>query len=345
MNRGENHPASMRADERPLLSAVGVSKSFPSAAGAHAGHGAVVALNDVSCALYAGQCVGLVGESGCGKSTLARVLTGLLAPDRGTVLFADQPLSRLNAADRRLYRQQVALVFQDPYDSLNPKLSIGDIVAEPLRIHRRGHWRERRGRCAQLLSDVGLPAQWRGRYPHELSGGQRQRVAIARALALRPALIIADEAVSALDVSVQSQILNLLSDLRERYQLAYLFISHDLAVVDHLAEKVVVMYLGDIVEQGTRERCFGHPAHPYTKALVDAVPVLQTGIVRRRQRDAAIGELTGDAPARRGCGYRSRCSRGQAICERERPALSAWPAGQDEHHVACHFPLSESRSC
>ncbi len=295
----------------------------------------LTAVNQVSLSIKPGETLGLVGESGCGKSTLARLLGLLQHPDRGSIRFQNTDITHLPKRRLGRFRCAVQMVFQDPFEALNPRLPVSASILEPLVIHGRVRRGERTQRVAKLLQAVSLSPDLGSRYPHELSGGQRQRVAIARALALEPQLIIADEAVAALDVSVQSQILNLLVELKERLGLAYLFISHDLAVVDHLADRVAVMYLGRIVEQGSRESLFGQPAHPYTRALLTALPGLQRKLYGPEL--ASKGDVPNPMSPPPGCPYHPRCPQAQARCRQELPILR--PLDGD-HRVACHFPLS-----
>jgi peptide/nickel transport system ATP-binding protein/oligopeptide transport system ATP-binding protein len=297
----------------PLLEARGLSKFFP----ARDGKGTVRAVNDVSLTLAEGETLGIVGESGCGKSTLARMLMRLIEPSEGQVLFRGDDLLSLTPAELRKRRRDIQIVFQDPYASLDPRMTIARIVAEPLDIHAIGSRGERAARVKELLSLVGLDPSAAQRYPHEFSGGQRQRIGIARAIALEPKLVVLDEPVSALDLSIQSQILNLLDDLKSRLNLSYVFISHDLSVVQHVSDKVAVMYLGRIVEEGTAEAVFGNPRHPYTQALISAVPEIDP------QKRKAHMLLPGDPPNPEnipsGCAFHPRCPFAQDICRIELP--------------------------
>ncbi len=309
-----------------------VSKTFPAKG---QGKGAVLhAVTQVDLTVYEGETLALVGESGCGKSTLGRLLLGLLPPTGGQVFFAGQDLAALAPADLRALRRQMQMVFQDTAASLNPRWNIGSILAEPLRIHRLCPPSDFPARCAALLEQVGLPRQLLSRFPHELSGGQRQRVGIARALALSPRLVVCDEPVSALDVSVQAQVLNLLADLQEARGLTYVLISHDLGVVRHSADRVCVMFLGRVCELGPTRELFTAPRHPYTKFLLAAVP-RPDPTCRSRGEDLLAGELPSPVAPPSGCPFRTRCPYAQEICAQQIPPLQ----GEGDHQAACHFPL------
>jgi peptide/nickel transport system ATP-binding protein len=292
----------------------------------------VQALSDVSFEVFAGETLGLVGESGCGKSTLGRCLLRLYEVDAGNIIFKGHEITRMSEAALRPLRAQMQMVFQDPYASLNPRRRVGDLIAEPLRVH--GYGGHIQARLEELMALVGLAPEFLLRYPHEFSGGQRQRIGIARAIALNPSLVIADEPVSALDVSVQAQIVNLLSDLRARLGMALVFIAHDLSVVRQIADRVAVMYLGTIVELGPAEAVFAAPAHPYTAALISAVP--EPDPSRRAERTVLQGEPPSPANPPSGCRFHTRCPIAQPVCKTERPALRSVSGGQA---VACHFPL------
>ncbi len=295
---------------------------------------AVRAVDGVSLAIAAGETVGLVGESGCGKSTLGRLILRLIEPTSGDVRFEGRSLLGARAGELRAMRRAMQIVFQDPYGSLNPRMRVARIVGEGLAIHRIGTRDERRARVERLLELVGLPADAASRYPHEFSGGQRQRIGIARALAVEPRFVVADEAVSALDVSIQAQILNLLQDLKRRLGLTLLFISHDLRVVEHLSDRVAIMYLGKIVEIGSRDEIYGDPRHPYTRALLSAVPVPDPR--RRVDRPALRGDVPSPLAPPPGCAFHPRCPFVEEVCRRETPPLEAGPTGRA---VACHvFP-------
>ena len=297
----------------------------------------VDALRGVSLAIESGRSLGVVGESGSGKSTLARLAMALEPPTSGRVAMLGRDLNQLPREELRLARRDFQMVFQDPYGSLDPRQTVARIVAEPLRAQGGVSGSEQREQAAQSLASVGLRASDLDKYPHEFSGGQRQRIAIARALITRPKLIVADEPVSALDVSVQAQVLNLMQDLQQRFDVTYLLISHDLAVVNHLCEEIAVIYQGRVVEQGSPETLFKAAAHPYTQALLDAVPRAEPGRVRARPALAAAAPAGAQdaAPMPLGCAYAARCPRAQTRCTQESPTLDQVSAG---HLAACHFP-------
>jgi oligopeptide/dipeptide ABC transporter ATP-binding protein len=317
---------------RPLVQARSLTKTFPVKDKKAVLH----AVSDVDLTVYQGETLALVGESGCGKSTLGRLLLGLLSPTAGQVRFDGQDLAALSPKEMRALRRRMQPVFQDTAAALNPRLDVGGILAEPLRIHKMGRPETWPDRGAALLDQVGLDRSLLARYPHELSGGQRQRVVIARALALDPDFLVCDEPVSALDVSVQAQMLNLLADLQEELHLTILFISHDLSVVRHMADRVCVMFLGRVCEVGPTRELFAHPRHPYTRFLLQAVPQPDPA---RRQREGALltGELPSPVNPPSGCRFRTRCPRAQDICARTAPPLE----DRGESQVACHFPWEE----
>ncbi len=332
-------------DERDtVLEVDDVVKTYAPRGGVLAKGTALTAVDHVSLTVQRGRTLGLVGESGCGKSTLAKMLVAIEQPTSGRITVLGRELNRLSRSELRNARRDIQLVFQDPYTSLDPRLTVADLVGEPLSVHRDlVPRRRRRHRVAELLEMVGLTPAHAMRLPHQLSGGQRQRVGIARALALEPQILVLDEPVSALDMSVQAQVVNLLVRLQQELGLAYVFIAHDLGVVAHLADEVAVMYLGRVVEQGDYDKVFGVPAHPFTIALLDAVPEPDPG-----QR-ATFGRrlLTGDTPSPysvpAGCRFRSRCWRATEICETE-PDLVQLPAGRGgpaRHAAACHHPGPE----
>ncbi|MEW2129443.1 dipeptide ABC transporter ATP-binding protein [Streptomyces sp. NPDC005435] len=305
--------------------------------------GAVRAVDGVDFTLGRGETLGLVGESGCGKSTVARLLCHLERPTAGTIRFKGEDVTRLSGRALKAVRRSVQMVFQDPYTSLNPRMTVGDIVGEPYEIHPEVAPKgERRRRVRELLDVVGLDPDFVNRYPHQFSGGQRQRIGIARALALRPEVIVADEPVSALDVSVQAQVVNLLERLQAEFGLSYVFIAHDLSVVRHLADRVAVMYLGRIVETGTDTEIYEHPTHPYTQALLSAVPVPDPEARSRRERIILTGDVPSPADVPSGCRFRTRCFKARERCAREVPELAVpeefrYAAGPAAHPSACLF--------
>jgi peptide/nickel transport system ATP-binding protein len=333
---GEAAPAGANATA-PLLKVEGLTKHFPVRGGLRGRGGAVRAVDGLDFEVRAGETLGLVGESGCGKTTTGRMLVRLLEPTGGRITFAGQDITHAGRGTLRPLRQDLQIIFQDPYASLNPRHTVGRIVAMPLQVNGIKPPGGVKRRVQELLELVGLNPEHYNRYPHEFSGGQRQRIGIARALALRPKLIVADEPVSALDVSIQAQVINLLRDLQRELDLAFVFIAHDLAVVRHFCQRVAVMYLGKIVEIGDRADIYERPQHPYTRALLSAIPDITALGPAGRIR------LTGDVPTPlnppSGCRFRTRCWKAEELCATQEPALVAREAGT--HPVACHFPESE----
>jgi len=322
----------------PLVQTEGLAKRFRVRRGAFE-WAEIAAVTDLDLLLAEGEAVGLVGESGCGKSTVARLLLRLLAPSAGTVRFAGRDITALPEPQLRPLRRQMQLIHQNPSAALDPRMTALASIAEPLQVQERARGAALRERVAALMAEVGLPAEFLHRHPHEMSGGQKQRVCIARALALEPRLLVLDEPTSALDVSVQAQILEFLATLRARHRLTYLFISHNLAVVRQVCERVAVMYLGRIVEEGTAEQVLSRPRHPYTRALLAAVPRLHGGSVV----PSVAGDPPNPAAPPPGCAFHPRCPLADERCRRERPALVPAPNGTGEGRVACHA-VAEGRA-
>ncbi len=329
----------MSANGQALIHAEGVRKYFPIKKGVIIQReiARVHAVDDVSFDIRAGETLGLVGESGCGKSTLGRCIVRLYELTDGKIEFEGRDISHLSRRDLRPIRRQMQMVFQDPYASLNPRKRVGSIISDPLRIHGLGDGKEVRARVQELLELVGLSPEHYNRYPHEFSGGQRQRIGVARALALRPKLIVADEPVSALDVSIQAQVINLLDDLQDELSLTYLFIAHDLGVVRHVSDRIAVMYLGKIVEISPAEELYQRPVHPYTEALLSAVPVPDPELSAKRERIVLEGDVPSPISPPSGCRFHPRCRYATEICATDEPPLVAHGAG---HLAACHHPLN-----
>jgi oligopeptide/dipeptide ABC transporter ATP-binding protein len=302
---------------------------------------AVHAVDGVSLEVYRGETLGLVGETGCGKSTLARCITRLYDLTSGEVSFDGHDISRLSRRRLRTYRRRMQMIFQDPYGSLNPRRRVGSIIGDPFAIHKTLSGEARKRRVQELMSLVGLNPEHYNRFPAEFSGGQRQRIGVARAIALEPDLIVCDEPVSALDVSIQAQVINLLSDLQDRLKLTYVFIAHDLSVVRHVSDRVAVMYLGKVVEIADRHGLYDHPRHPYTSALLSAVPVPDPDQVDKRRRVILQGDVPSPIDPPSGCRFHPRCPKAQERCTLEEPPLEVKFADPATHRVACHFPLAD----
>jgi oligopeptide/dipeptide ABC transporter ATP-binding protein len=328
----------------PLLSVRDLKMHFPvkNTEGLMAKRQVVLAVDGVSFDLNRGETLGLVGESGCGKSSLGRTITRLYKPTAGQILFEGTDLATLSESKMRPFRRELQMVFQDPYSSLNPRQTVGNIIATPLQVHGLAKGNEE-ARVHDLLERVGLNPEHHNRYPHEFSGGQRQRIGIARALAVEPQVIVADEPVSALDVSIQAQVMNLLEGLRQDLGIAFVFIAHDLGVVRHFCDKVAVMYLGKIVEMGEKDQIYSAPQHPYTQALLSAAPDLN--VVRGvppKERIRLVGDVPSPINPPSGCRFRTRCWKAQDICAQQEPPLerksAAGDSVTDQHTIACHFP-------
>ncbi|RLC65012.1 MAG: peptide ABC transporter substrate-binding protein [Chloroflexi bacterium] len=323
-----------------LVQVRGLKKYFPITRGVvfsrHVGD--IKAVDDVSFDIYQGETLGLVGESGCGKTTAGRTIIQLYRPTAGEVYYDGQDLTRMRGNDLRHMRRRMQIIFQDPYASLNPRLTVGSIVGEPLEIHRVARGKELRERVEELLQLVGLNPYFINRYPHEFSGGQRQRIGVARALALEPDFIVCDEPISALDVSIQAQIVNLLEELQEKLGLTYLFIAHDLSMVRHISDRVAVMYLGKIVELSNSDELYENPLHPYTKALLSAVPIPDPVVEEKRQRIILEGDVPSPANPPPGCNFNTRCPVVMDVCSEEEPKFVEIEPG---HFCACHLMQSQ----
>jgi oligopeptide transport system ATP-binding protein len=319
--------------ETPLLEVKHLKKHFPIKGGVFSKTiGYVYAVDDINFTLGKGETLGLVGESGCGKSTTGRTILRLIEPTDGIISFEGQDITHLDKSAMRALRREMQIIFQDPYASLNPRMTVGSIIGEPLEIHKIAKGSEKEERVASLLQKVGLRAEDMRKYPHEFSGGQRQRIGIARALALNPKLIVCDEPVSALDVSIQAQVINLLEDLQAEFGLSYLFIAHNLNVVEHISNRVAVMYLGQIVELASDEELYKNPQHPYTEALLSAVPIPDPTV--KKKRIILEGDVPSPINPPKGCHFHTRCMYKDKICEEVEPEFKDIGGG---HWVACHF--------
>ncbi len=333
---GTSATGASSASGNELLRVTDLVKHFPIKSGFFRHTvGQVRAVDGVSLSIRAGETLGVVGESGCGKTTLGRTIMKLIEPTSGEIVFDGVDVTTFKRKQMRAVRRDIQIVFQDPYASLNPRMTVRDIVAEPLRIHGLYRGGEGRRRVEELLRTVGLSPEHANRFPHEFSGGQRQRIGVARALALNPKMMVLDEPVSALDVSIQAQVVNLLDELQNQFGLTYMFIAHDLSVVRHVSDRVAVMYLGKVMEVGTREQIYGAPMHPYTQALLSAVPIESPTQRGKRSRIVLEGDVPSPANPPSGCRFRTRCWKAEQICAEQEPELVPRAGGQ--HPVACHF--------
>jgi oligopeptide transport system ATP-binding protein len=326
----------MSEDKKALVRLENLTKHFPITRGIVVQRqvGAIQAVDKISFEIRKGETLGLVGESGCGKSTAGRTILQLYRPTSGKVYFKGEDLTTLQGEQLRRIRRDMQIIFQDPYASLNPRMTVGNIIAEPLEVHRIGSARERKERVRELLRLVGLNPYFINRYPHEFSGGQRQRIGVARALALQPEFIVCDEPISALDVSIQAQVVNLLEELQEKFGLTYLFIAHDLSMVKHISDRTAVMYLGKIVELADRDELYNNPLHPYTQALLSAVPIPDPIKERKRERIILTGDVPSPANPPSACRFHTRCPLAVEVCSQIEPE---WREVTPDHWVACHL--------
>lgn len=326
--------------QQPMLEVKGLTKSFEISSGLFSRKKQYLqAVNNISFQVYEGEVLGVVGESGCGKSTTGNLIMRLLEPTKGEVIFQGKNLLNLSEKELRQKRADIQMIFQDPFSSLNPRKRVFDIIAEPLRTHKTLSKEELKNEVLELMDLVGLNRSYVNRYPHEFSGGQRQRIGIARAIALRPKLIICDEPVSALDVSIQSQILNLLKKLQKDLNLTYIFIAHGLPAVKHMSNRIAVMYLGEIVEMATKEELFFNPRHPYTEGLLSAIPIPDP-TQRKKERIILQGDIPNPVNPPSGCKFHTRCPYATELCRKKKPMLEEFDEG---HLVACHYPLEKGK--
>ncbi len=331
------------AGAAPLVRLVDVVKHFPVRSGNLLGRGTgqVRAVDGVTLDVWRGETLGLVGETGCGKSTLARCITRLYDLTSGRVIFDGDDISTLSRRRLRPYRRRMQMVFQDPYGSLNPRRRVGSVIGDPLAIHQVAHGGQRKRQVQELMELVGLNPEHYNRFPSEFSGGQRQRIGVARALALQPELVVCDEPVSALDVSIQAQVVNLLARLQRQFELTYVFIAHDLSVVRHVSDRVAVMYLGQVVEIAAQDELYSRPRHPYTWSLLSAVPVADPDRADARRRMVLAGDVPSPVDPPSGCRFHPRCPKAQEICRREEPVLEPRRSDGAGHRAACHFALAD----
>ncbi|PYZ99079.1 peptide ABC transporter substrate-binding protein [Alteribacter lacisalsi] len=327
--------------KQPILEIKGLKKHFELSSGWFSKEQkSVKAVDGIDLEVYPGETLGIVGESGCGKSTTGNTILRLLEATEGQILFEGQDLASLSKKEMREKRKDIQMIFQDPFSSLNPRMKVFDIIAEPLRSHKVATGDDLRKRVYELMETVGISKSFDQRFPHEFSGGQRQRIGIARALALKPKLIVCDEPVSALDVSIQSQVLNLLSKLQKEFNLTYIFIAHGLPAIKHISDRVAVMYLGKVVELADKEQLFSRPMHPYTEGLLSSVPVPDPHVRDTKERIILTGDLPSPADPPSGCRFHTRCPYADELCKTKEPDLVE---ERDGHHVMCHYPLKEGR--